>query len=203
MIKKEVRFIPQEMRVKAVEGERKKIVGYAAKFNSLSEEMWGFREQIAPGAFTEALKKSDVRALFNHDPNYILGRQSAGTVSLTEDDVGLHYEIDPPDTQWARDIVSSIERGDIAESSFAFSMSGGVEEWDDTATPAIRTIKSVGNLYDVSPVTYPAYPEATTGVRSHKEIFDEHQNERTEESQEEESPDYGIMKARLDLAELD
>ena len=203
MIKKEVRFIPQEMRVKADEGERKKIVGYAAKFNSLSEEMWGFREQIAPGAFTEALKKSDVRALFNHDPNYVLGRQSAGTVSLTEDDVGLHYEIDPPDTQWARDIVSSIERGDIAESSFAFSMSGGVEEWDDTATPAIRTIKSVGNLYDVSPVTYPAYPEATTGVRSHKEIFDEHQNERTEESQEEESPDYEIMKARLDLAEID
>lgn len=203
MIKKEVRFIPQEMRVKADEGESKKIVGYAAKFNSLSEEMWGFREQIAPGAFTEALKKSDVRALFNHDPNYVLGRQSAGTVSLTEDDVGLHYEIDPPDTQWARDIVSSIERGDIAESSFAFSMSGGVEEWDDSATPAIRTIKSVGNLYDVSPVTYPAYPEATTGVRSHKEIFDEHQNERTEESQEEESPDYEIMKARLDLAEID
>ena len=62
MIKKEVRFIPQEMRVKADEGERKKIVGYAAKFNSLSEEMWGFREQIAPGAFTEALKKSDGRA---------------------------------------------------------------------------------------------------------------------------------------------
>lgn len=203
MIKKEVRFIPHEMRVKADEGESKKIVGYAAKFNSLSEEMWGFREQIAPGAFTEALKKSDVRALFNHDPNYVLGRQSAGTVSLTEDDVGLHYEIDPPDTQWARDIVSSIERGDIAESSFAFSMSGGVEEWDDSATPAIRTIKSVGNLYDVSPVTYPAYPEATTGVRSHKEIFDEHQNERTTESQEEESPDYEIMKARLGLAELD
>ena len=203
MIKKEVRFIPQEMRVKADEGERKKIVGYAAKFNSLSEEMWGFREQIAPGAFTEALKKSDVRALFNHDPNYVLGRQSAGTVSLTEDDVGLFYEIDPPDTQWAGDVVSSIERGDIAESSFAFSMDGGVEEWDDSATPAIRTIKSVGNLYDVSPVTYPAYPEATTGVRSHKEIFDEHQNERTEESQEEESPDYEIMKARLDLAEID
>ena len=203
MIKKEVRFIPQEMRVKADEGERKKIVGYAAKFNSLSEEMWGFREQIAPGAFTEALKKSDVRALFNHDPNYVLGRQSAGTVTLMQDNVGLFYEIDPPDTQWARDIVSSIERGDIAESSFAFSMSGGVEEWDDTATPAIRTIKSVGNLYDVSPVTYPAYPEATTGVRSDKEIFEEHQNERTKESQEEELPDYGIMKARLDLAELD
>ena len=203
MIKKEVRFIPQEMRVKADEGGSKKIVGYAAKFNSLSEEMWGFREQIAPGAFAEALKKSDVRALFNHDPNYVLGRQSAGTVSLAEDDVGLHYKIDPPDTQWARDVVSSIERGDIAESSFAFSMSGGVEEWDDSVTPAIRTIKSVGNLYDVSPVTYPAYPEATTGVRSHKEIFDEHQNERTEESQEEESPDYEIMKARLDLAEID
>ena len=166
MNKKEVRFIPNEMRVKSEGGEARKIVGYAAKFNSLSEEMWGFREQIAPGAFTEALKKSDVRALFNHDPNYVLGRQSAGTVTLTEDDVGLFYEIDPPDTQWARDIVSSIERGGIAESSFAFSMSGGVEEWDDSAQPAIRTIKSVGNLYDVSPVTYPAYPEATTGVRS-------------------------------------
>ena len=202
MNKKEVRFIPHEMRVKSEEGAARKIVGYAAKFNSLSEEMWGFREQIAPGAFTEALKKSDVRALFNHDPNYVLGRQSAGTVTLTEDDVGLFYEIDPPDTQWARDIVSSIERGDIAESSFAFSMSGGVEEWDDSAQPAIRTIKSVGNLYDVSPVTYPAYPEATTGVRSGQEIYEEHQNERAED-QEEETPDYGLMKARLDLAELD
>lgn len=203
MKNKEVRFLSLEMRVKADENEPKKIVGYAAKFDSLSEEMWGFREQIAPGAFTEALKKSDVRALFNHDPNYVLGRQSAGTLQLSEDDVGLFYEITPPDTQWARDITASIERGDIAESSFAFSMSGGVEEWDDSATPAIRTIKSVGNLYDVSPVTYPAYPEATTGVRSHKEIFEEHQNERTTESQEEESPDYEIMKARLDLAEID
>ena len=82
-------------------------------------------------------------------------------------------------------------------------MAGGIEEWDDSVTPAIRTIISVGNLYDVSPVTYPAYPEATTGVRSHKEIFEEHQNERTTESQEEESPDYGIMKDRLDLAEID
>ena len=203
MKNKEVRFIPLEMRVKADEGEAEKIIGYASKFNNLSEEMWGFREQIAPGAFTEALKKSDVRALFNHDPNYVLGRQSAGTLQLKEDDVGLFYEIIPPDTNWARDIVSSIKRGDIKESSFAFSMSGGVEEWDDSASPAIRTIRSVGELYDISPVTYPAYPSATSGVRSLEDIYKEHKNERTEESQEEESPDYGIMKARLDLAEID
>lgn len=200
MKNKEVRFLSLEMRVKADENEPKKIVGYAAKFDSLSEEMWGFREQIAPGAFGDALKVSDVRALFNHDPNYILGRQSAGTLQLSEDDVGLFYEITPPDTQWARDITASIERGDIKESSFAFSMSGGVEEWDDSATPAIRTIRAIGALYDVSPVTYPAYPSATSGVRSQQEVAEEHLNKRTE-SLEENIPDYGILKAKIDLAE--
>lgn len=200
MKNKEVRFLSLEMRVKADENEPKKIVGYAAKFDSLSEEMWGFREQIAPGAFGDALKVSDVRALFNHDPNYILGRQSAGTLQLSEDDVGLFYEITPPDTQWARDITASIERGDIKESSFAFSMSGGVEEWDDKAEPAIRTIRAIGALYDVSPVTYPAYPSATSGVRSQQEVAEEHLNKRTE-SLEENIPDYGILKAKIDLAE--
>lgn len=192
--------MPLEMRIKAGENEPQKIVGYASKFNSLSEEMWGFREQIAPGAFTEALKKSDVRALFNHDPNYILGRQSAGTLQLTEDDVGLYYEIIPPDTQWARDITASIKRGDVKESSFAFSMSGGVEEWDDTTIPAVRTIRQIGELYDISPVTYPAYPSATSGVRSLEDVYETHKRE-SEAVKEEKAPDYTILRARIDLAE--
>ena len=106
----------------------------------------GFREQIAP-AFTEALKNLMSGRYLTMTP-IIIRRQSAGT-ALTEDDVGLYYEIDPPDTQWARDIVSSIERGHCRE-FLRFSMSGGVEN-GTTQQTGIRTIKSVGNLYDVSP----------------------------------------------------
>lgn len=197
---KEVRFAPFEMRIKADENEPQKIVGYAAKFNSLSEEMWGMREQIAPGAFALAIQKSDVRALFNHDPNHILGRQSSKTLTLTEDATGLWYEITPPDTQWARDLVESIKRGDIKESSFAFSMKGGVEEWDDTVKPAIRTIKTVGVLYDVSPVTYPAYPASTSGVRSLEDVYEAHKRETVAVS-EATPPDYVLLRARIDLAE--
>lgn len=139
-----------------------KIVGYAAVFNRLSEPILWFREKIMPGAFREALKKSDVRALFNHDPNYVLGRTSNGTLKLYEDDKGLRYEIIPPNTQWARDLIESIKRGDINQSSFAFTIKE--EKWNEDLTE--RTILSIETLYDVSVVTYPAYSVTEATVRS-------------------------------------
>jgi len=144
-----------------------KVEGYAAVFNRDSEDM-GFIERIAPGAFKKALKTSDVRALFNHDSNIILGRTSAGTLELKEDKKGLFMSVTPPDTQLVRDMVlSPIERGDITQQSFGFTVKA--DEWknldDDKETP-VRTITEIRELFDVSPVTFPAYPDTAVALRS-------------------------------------
>lgn len=196
----ERRAIAAEFRVEG--DEKPKIIGYAAKFDTLSEEIWGFREKIAPGAFKDALRTSDVRALFNHDPNIVLGRNKAGTLTLVEDEIGLRYEITPPDTQTAKDILESIRRGDVTQSSFSFSMkNGGIEQWEDNPDGAsIRTIVKVAGLFDVSPVTYPAYPDTESGVRSAEQVFKEHQAATGSPAIE---PDFFISRARLALAEIE
>lgn len=160
-----------ELRVKRVEGEPTKIEGYAAIFNSLSDDLGFFREKIQRGAFTNALKTSDARALFNHNSNFILGRQSAGTLELKEDKKGLWMSATPPDTQQARDLMVSIERGDITQQSFAFTVQE--DSWkqpEANGDPEIRTIIEVKEIFDVSPVVYPAYPDTDVAIRS-KEQF--------------------------------
>jgi len=140
--------------------------GYAAKFNALSENLGGFREQIVPGAFDDVLS-DDVRALFNHDGNQVLGRTTSGTLRIFQDEIGLGYEVDLPDTQTARDLVVSIERGDVSQSSFAFRIASNGDSWDENEDGVwIRTINKFYRLYDVSPVTFPAYPDATVGMRT-------------------------------------
>jgi HK97 family phage prohead protease len=115
----ERRFLIQEFRV-SQDGESPKISGYAALFDTPSEDM-GFTEEIDPHAFDSVLATNpDVRALFNHDANIVLGRTSANTLSLTLDARGLAYEIDPPDTQAAKDLIVSMRRKDITQSSFGF-----------------------------------------------------------------------------------
>jgi uncharacterized protein len=142
------------------------IVGYAARFNEPTSIGDFFLEVIAPGAFTEAVANDDVRAVFNHDENLVLGRTKSGTLRIFEDAIGLRYEIDPPDTQTARDLIESMRRGDVSQSSFAFSMRGGAESWDETGNIPKRTITKIGVLYDVAPVTYPAYDNTEAGLRS-------------------------------------
>lgn len=199
MSKKEIRAMMAQFRVQQNDGEPTKIIGYAARFNELSEEMWGMREKIAPGAFAEAIGKSDVRALWNHDPNYVLGRTKNKTLTLREDEQGLFYEVTPPDAQWARDLIESIKRGDVDQSSFAFTVEKGGDEWDEVSTPAIRTINKIKELFDVSPVTYPAYPTATSGVRSIQEVAEEHKAEK--KAQEPSiAPDF--LREKLDLEEV-
>ena len=145
------------------DGEQQ-ISGYAAVFNQLSENLGGFREQIAPGAFDQVMG-DDVRALFNHEPHLILGRTTADTLQLSLDDTGLRYRIDPPDTQYARDLIKSIERKDVTQSSFAFRVED--DSWDeDDDGRLIRTIRQFRRLYDISPVTYPAYPDTSVAARS-------------------------------------
>ncbi|PJE80685.1 hypothetical protein CI610_00346 [invertebrate metagenome] len=141
-----------------------KIVGYAARYDVLSENLGGFRETILPGAFDNVLD-NDVRALFNHEPALILGRTVSGTLDITSDGDGLHYTIDPPDTQYARDLMKSMQRGDVSQSSFAFTVDR--DSWDeDEDGRMVRTIHAVRRLYDISPVTYPAYPDTDAALRS-------------------------------------
>ena len=152
------------------------ITGTAARFNSLSEDLGGFREVLSPNCFSNVLQ-DDVRALFNHDSNYVLGRTKSNTLTIWQDDIGLHYKIVPPNTQFAKDLIESINRGDISGSSFGFSFIWDEDDtWskDKNGTP-IRTINRVQRLYDVSPVTYPAYPETDTTIarRSIEKIKEE------------------------------
>jgi HK97 family phage prohead protease len=143
--------------------DKRTIVGHAAVFNSPTDLGW-FREQIRPGAFAESVKADDIRALFNHDPNHVLGRNKAGTLRLAEDDKGLAIEIDPPDTQLARDLLVSMERGDVSQMSFGFYVEK--QEWDETNPKSpLRTLIKV-RLFDVSPVTFPAYEDTDASVRS-------------------------------------
>lgn len=163
----ERRIVSSEIRVeRRGKDDAPRIIGHAAVFDSLSENLGGFREVIAKGAFDGVLE-DDVRALFNHEPDNILGRTSAGTLSIGIDRRGLTYEIDPPDTTVARDLLVSLERGDVRESSFAFEVARGGDEWDeDDNGVLIRTITRFKRLWDVSPVTFPAYPDTDVAKRS-------------------------------------
>jgi HK97 family phage prohead protease len=157
----EIRTLPLAPEIRAGDDGKKKITGYAVKWRSLSQPIWGmYREQFERGAFTATLsaRVSDIYADWQHDPKEILGR-SPNTLTLREDDTGLWYEIDPP--SWADKYVESIERG----SSFVFVSQ--VDERDYTADPdyVIRTVRKA-DLIAVSPVTNPAYLTSTAGVRS-------------------------------------
>lgn len=166
---RETRCYSGEVRAEQRTDEPTRILGYGSVFNSRSEPLWGFREIIKPGAFDDVLN-DDVRGLFNHDPNFILGRSAAGTLSLSVDERGLRYDITAPDTQTIRDLVlAPMMRGDINQSSFAFRVSHDGENWyQDDEGIVIREISKFSRLFDVSPVTYPAYQEADSGVRSMK-----------------------------------
>lgn len=148
------------------EGSEPKIIGYAALFDNETEIFPGFNEKVAAGAFSETIINDDVRALFNHDPNLVLGRNIPGTLRLSEDKTGLRYEITPPDTQFAKDLVALIRRGDISQSSFAFQVIEHKFIRGEDGKPDLRVLEKV-RLFDVSAVTYPAYTDTTVAVRSH------------------------------------
>jgi HK97 family phage prohead protease len=168
MMKKEKRKAIECRSITSDDGALRKIVGYAAVFGKPSEDM-GFIETIRAGAFRKAIGTSDARALFNHDTDTLpLGRQSAGTLILREDDQGLYYEIMPPDTQSARDLMTSIERGDVRESSYGFTVA--VDEWDFT-DPEItrREIIEIKEVHDVSPVVFAAFNDTSVALRKMEE----------------------------------
>ena len=179
--KKEIRMLPiQELRIDdSLDG---KIVGHASVFDSWSETLGGifpFKEIVRKGTFTETIKFDDIRALFNHDPSYVLGRNKAGTLELEEDEIGLRVVITPPDTSWANDLIKNLRRGDISQMSIGFIVLE--DTWGTQDGIDIREIKKV-QLFDVSIVTYPAYTQTDVGVRAmesykdYKSKLDEAQN---------------------------
>jgi len=145
-----------------------KITGYAAVFNKIAEIRTGYREQIAPGAFSDSILRDDIRALFNHNPDALLGRNTAGTLRLWEDAKGLGYEIiaDPDDPD-AQKLIRKIKRGDISQSSFGFNIIKRKVETDEARDGTFWTIQKA-RLFDVSPVTFPAYSETEAHVRMTK-----------------------------------
>ena len=159
-----------------------RVEGYAAVFNQ-ETNLGFFREQIARGAFEDVMN-DDVRLLLNHD-GAPLARTTNQTLTLSVDDEGLRYEAILSDTTQGRDLYKMIQRGDITQSSFAFTIKG--EEWDKETNT--RTITKVGRLLDVSPVTYPAYPQASVSARSKFEAMVEEVNESVTEVREEVKPD--------------
>lgn len=171
----EIRSFKIELR--ADDESAPRIEGYAATFNALSEEMWGFREMIEPGFFDDVLGDY-TRALFNHDRNFVLGRKSNGTLDMGQDDKGLRVQIDPPQTGVINDLVLvPMKRGDINQMSFAFTVKPNGDDWRDENGQLIRVLKKGGalRLYDVSVVTEPAYPQTSAAVRSKVESLREPQ----------------------------
>lgn len=156
-------FSVTELRAKA--GAGLTIVGHAAVFNELSDDLGGFREKIRSGAFADTILIDDIRSLWNHDPNYPLGRNKAGTLSLREDDKGLAIENQLPDTQFARDLMHSIERGDVNQMSFGFLVPPKGDDWRFEDRGVVRELLKV-QLFDVSPVTFPAYPQTDVSARA-------------------------------------
>ena len=166
----------EESNLMAQGGKQPKILGYAAVFDSLSEPLAGgaFREKIEPGAFSQSLKVEDVKCLFNHDDNYVLGRKGNTTLILREDDRGLYFEVLPPDTQWAADLMVSIGRKDIYQGSFQFKVTE--DSWDSSDPDnVIRTLIKV-KLIDVSVVSFPAYPQTAVDIRSEWDVYSEFEN---------------------------
>ncbi|MFO7537609.1 MAG: HK97 family phage prohead protease [Chloroflexota bacterium] len=145
-----------------------RIEGYAAVFNEWSQNLGGFRERVAPGAFTNTLAEgADVRALFNHDPNVVLGRRKSKTLEAVEDSRGLQFRVSPPQTRTVEEMVlEPIRRGDVSGASFDFRVRGkeGDHWWEEEGW-TLRELRDV-DLREVGPVTYPAYTGTDVQVRS-------------------------------------
>lgn len=162
----ERRVLSSIISIRRAPSGKRTIYGYAAKFAPVqSADMGGWTEEIHPNAFDSCLRSTpDVVGLWNHDVNHVLGRTTSGTLHLSVDKTGLLYAIEPPNTQLAKDLMELMERGDIHQSSFGFYC---IEDsWREGPNGTyIRTVLKA-ELFDVSPVTFPAYPDATSGVRA-------------------------------------
>lgn len=159
------RRIATEFRIENA-GRSPRLAGYAAVFDKPSLDLGGFTEIVKPGAFTRTLASTrDPLALVQHMPQLVLGRRSAGTLRLAQDRRGLAFEIDLPDTTMARDLLVSVERGDIRGASFAFSTPAGGDRWEQRGKTALRELLDV-DLHEITITAQPAYPDTDVARRS-------------------------------------
>jgi len=169
--KKETRQLVEGSKITS-ENSRQ-IVGYAAVFDTWSQDLGGFIEQIDKRAFDGVVEKSDVMAVLNHNIERGLlarSKNGEGSLNLEVDEIGLKYTFEAPKTAIGDEVLEGVKRGDITASSFVFTVES--DEWDFTKSPAQRTIKKVNLLFDISPVYTPAYLDTTVAQRSidtHKE----------------------------------
>ncbi len=176
----EKRNFPTNMEYRE-DGDDKTLIGVASVTGTYYNMGW-YEEKIEKGAFEHALVDSDTRCLKNHSIHHLLGRRSSNTLIIEEKRDGLHYKCILPDTQVGIDTGKELERGDLKESSFAFTIdeSDWREEKEGDEVKYYFDIKKIGYLYDVGPVTYPANPEASAGIRSEsiKRSFDAWQTDK-------------------------
>lgn len=158
----ERRVIPLSVECRA-EGEAEYFVGYGATFGEVADMGW-MTEEIDPGAFSEVMN-DDVRGLFNHDDDQVLGRTKSGTMTWTVDSVGAKYSIlyNPNDPDHVR-VMEKVKRGDVSQSSFSFSVKD--DTWETRNGKDHRKVLKLKRLYDFAPVTYPAYENTTVAKRS-------------------------------------
>lgn len=174
----ECRFSAGKVHLLKREGEKPTLTGYGAVFYKAGDpateyQLWSDTyERVMAGAFDRALREDDVRSLFNHDSNIVLGRNRAGTLRLSVDEKGLRYDVTPPDTQLCRDqVLTPIDRGDVSGSSFMFVplRTVWVEEVRDGRTFYIRQLEEC-QLWEVGPVVFPAYEGTTAGMRAASDL---------------------------------
>lgn len=175
---KEVRMVTDNITAKP---DGRTVEGYAVVFNSESRDLGGFTEVIQPNALEGVIDKSDILCLLNHNEDKgVLARSNKGTGSLTleVDDIGLRYSFEAPNTSLGDELLEGLKRGDISNSSFAFTV--GSDTWTKKEDGSyLRTINTIKQIFDVSPVYFPAY-DATT-VKADTRGLDEAKAKEKEE----------------------
>jgi HK97 family phage prohead protease len=192
----ETRTVTFEMRAANTDNNQKVISGYALEFNTLSDDLGGFRETLSPNCLANA-DLSDVRCLFNHDPNMILGR-TGKNLELTVDQKGLQFTCTLPNRGYADDLYQNIQDGLINQCSFGFVVADGGEAWsEDGNGDYIRTVTNIAEIFDVSPVSIPAYRQTSVEVAQRSlDTYKQHQSE-------ERSKAIKLAKIKLKLAEIE
>ncbi|WP_071064488.1 HK97 family phage prohead protease [Andreesenia angusta] len=187
-VEKELRVMTQMMEARSSDDDtgKRSLTGYAAKFNEESvplRDWWGdsFVEVISPGAFRTSLENNTVKALFNHNTDFVLGSTRSGTLKLEEDGIGLRFELDLPNTQVANDLYEGVKRGDIDGVSFGFKVKD--DKWAETKLgdgwKTIRTLREI-ELIEISPTPFPAYEQTEVDCRSLEAMKAQKKNEDIE-----------------------